>query len=178
MNIYQLKVTLAHVRPMIWRRIQVPADIKLGSLHDILQICMGWEDCHLHMFITNNTDYGVPHPDSQHIKNERHIRLDRIAGVGDTLKYEYDFGDGWLHGIKVEKSLAPDDHKHYPLCLAGKRACPPEDCGGPPGYQRLLKILRNPKHRDYEDILEWTGEHFDPNAFDSVEINRYLWRLR
>lgn len=178
MNIYQLKISLAHVRPLVWRRIQVPADIRLGRLHDILQICMGWQDCHLHLFVTRQANYGVPDPDSSHIEDERPVRLDRIADIGDTLGYEYDFGDGWLHEVKVEKSLFADNNKYYPLCLAGNRACPPEDCGGPPGYQRLLRILRNPEHREYEDMLGWAGEDFDPKAFNLVEINRHLWRLR
>ncbi len=140
---------------------------------------MGWEDCHLHMFIVKDTYYGIPDPESPaRIKNERNIRLDQIAEPGDTLIYEYDFGDSWRHEIKVEKTLAADKNRRYPLCLAGKRACPPEDCGGFPGYQHLLRILRNPNHSEYEDMLDGIGDGFDPKAFDLVETNKVLWRLR
>ena len=178
MNIFQLKITLKHIRPLIWRRIQVPADIKLGRLHDILQATMGWEDCHLHQFIADDTYYGIPDPDfPSNIRSESNVRLDKIVKPGDTLTYEYDFGDSWQHEIKIEKMLTPEDQR-YPVCLAGKRACPPEDCGGFPGYQRLLRILRNPKHKEYEDMLDWIGGDFDPEAFDLVEINKDLWRLR
>ena len=179
MNIFQLKITLKHIRPLIWRRIQVPADIKLGRLHDILQATMGWEDCHLHQFITGDIRYGIPDPEfPDDTRNETHVRLNNIVNSGDTLTYEYDFGDSWQHEIKIEKILTPEQNQRYPVCLAGKRACPPEDCGGFPGYQRLLRILRNPKHKEYEDMLDWIGGDFDPEAFDLVEINKTLWRLR
>ena len=179
MNIYQIKITLKHIRPLIWRRIQIPADIKLGRLHDILQVSMGWEDCHLHQFIVSDTFYGIPDPDFPgNIRSESNVRLDKIANPGDILIYEYDFGDRWEHEIKVEKILAPEKYQRYPVCLDGKRACPPEDCGGFPGYQHLLRILRNPKHEEYDDMLDWIGEDFDPEAFDLVAINKILWRLR
>jgi hypothetical protein len=178
-NIYQLKINLRYLRPVIWRRIQVPADIKLHRLHDVLQLTLGWEDSHLHQFTVKKIRYGWPDPDfPSDIRDERKFRLDQLAGPGDTLMYEYDFGDGWLHEIKIEKSLPTDKARHYPYCLAGKRACPPEDCGGIPGYQRLLKIIRNPKHREYEEMLDWIGEDFDPDAFDLVATNQMLWRLR
>ena len=179
MNIYQLKITLKHIRPQIWRRIQVPADIKLDRLHDILQAAMGWEDCHLHQFIADNTYYGIPDPDfPDNIRNESNVRLDKIAQPGGTLIYEYDFGDSWAHEIEIEKMLPPEKDQRYPVCLAGKRACPPEDCGGFPGYMRMLEILSNPGDEEYEEMREWAGEDFDPEAFDLVETNKALWRLR
>lgn len=179
MNIYQLKITLKHIRPQIWRRIQIPADIKLGRLHDVLQATMGWENCHLHQFVSGDNRYGIPDPEFPgNTRNETPVRLDKIANSGDTFIYEYDFGDSWLHEIKIEKVLTPEKNQRYPVCLAGKRACPPEDCGGFPGYQHLLEALSDPGHEEHEDMLDWIGEDFDPEAFDLVETNKSLWRMR
>lgn len=101
-----------------------------------------------------------------------------MAGEGGTPIYEYDFGDGWDHELKIEKIVPADLTAHYPRCTAGSRACPPEDCGGPPGYERLLEALRDPKHEDHEQMREWIGGEFDPEAFDLDEVNRVLKRAR
>ncbi|MBI3554008.1 MAG: plasmid pRiA4b ORF-3 family protein [Elusimicrobia bacterium] len=93
-------------------------------------------------------------------------------------RYEYDFGDGWTHTILVEKTLPPDDPKKYPLCLEGARACPPEDCGGVPGYEETLEIIADPKHPEHEERLEWLGEPYDPEAFDLATLNKKLARLK
>ncbi|MEX2165357.1 MAG: plasmid pRiA4b ORF-3 family protein [Sulfuricaulis sp.] len=181
MNIYQIKITLKHIRPPVWRRIQVPADTRLGRLHRILQTTMGWYDMHLHAFRVGHETYGVPDPDplfDTEMKNERNVRLDRIAAEGDKLIYEYDFGDGWEHELLVEQVLPAGKSKYYPICLAGKRTCPPEDCGGPPGYERLLEVLNDPKHEEYEEMREWIGGDYDPEAFDLDEINSLLKRVR
>ncbi|MGA7965646.1 MAG: plasmid pRiA4b ORF-3 family protein [Gammaproteobacteria bacterium] len=179
MNVYQIKVVLRHIRPPIWRRLQVPADITLGELHDILQIAMGWEEAHLHQFIVNGECYGTL--DSEFLtdlQDESRYRLSDLAGKGGRLAYEYDFGDGWMHELKIEKTLAAEPGKHYPLCLAGERACPPEDCGGLPGYERLLAVLADPQHTEHEDMLDWIGdEAFDPEAFDPAAVNAALANL-
>jgi hypothetical protein len=178
-RIYQIKVTLKWSKPPIWRRIQVRGDTKLGKLHDILQITMGWWDEHLHAFEAGGISYGEPDPDyPSDLRNERNVRLDKIAKEGDVIKYEYDFGDSWIHELKIEKVLDPEPGTQYPLCLAGKRATPPEDCGGVPGYERMLEILTNPKDEEYEDIREWLGEEFDPEAFDVDAVNKELGELR
>jgi len=180
-NIYQIKITLRHIRPPVWRRIQVPADIKLGKLHRILQAAMGWYDAHLHAFRVGHETYGVPDPDplfDTEMQNERNVRLDRIAAEGDQLIYEYDFGDGWEHELLIEQVLPAEKGRRYPLCLSGKRACPPEDCGGPPGYERMLEVLRDPKHEEYEEMREWIGDPFDPEVFDPEEVNRMLKQVR
>ena len=179
-NIYQIKVTLKHTPP-IWRRIQVAADTKLGKLHHILQAAMGWTDSHLHAFRAGRTSYGVPDPDfpdDMEMENERNVRLDRITAEGDTLIYEYDFGDGWEHELKIEKVLKAEPKTRYPVCLAGKRACPPEDCGGPWGYEHLLEVLRDPKHEEHDEMLEWAGPDVDPEAFDLGEVNRAFRRIK
>jgi hypothetical protein len=179
MNIYQIKVTLRHIEPPVWRRIEVPADIKLGKLHKVLQIAMGWTNSHLHAFRVGQASYGIPDPDfPDDMENERNVRLDKIAANGDTLIYEYDFGDGWQHKLKIEKVIPAEPAVHYPRCLAGKRACPPEDCGGTGGYEHLLEVLRDPKHEDYEEMREWIGGDYDPEAFDLGAVNRALWRIK
>jgi hypothetical protein len=92
--------------------------------------------------------------------------------------YEYDFGDGWEHGIQLEKIVGPEPGVHYPRCLAGRRACPPEDCGGVWGYAELLEILADPRHPEHAERLEWLGGPIDPEAFDPDEVNNLLKRVR
>ncbi|MEJ2347395.1 MAG: plasmid pRiA4b ORF-3 family protein [Gammaproteobacteria bacterium] len=178
-DIYRIHVTLKYAAPPIWRRIEVPADIRLGRLHRILQTVMGWTDSHLHAFRAGDVTYGVPDPDfPDATRAERNVRLDKIAAPGDTFIYEYDFGDGWEHELKIEKVLPADYTIHYPRCIAGERACPPEDCGGPPGYEDLLAALGDPAHPEHEAMHDWAGPGFDPERFDLAEVNRLLWRLR
>ena len=177
--VYQIKVTLRHVAPPIWRRIEVPGDIRLGKLHRVLQIAMGWTDSHLHAYHMGGATYGTPDPEfPNETQSERSVRLDKVVGEGDTLIYEYDFGDSWEHTLKVEKILPADPTTHYPRCTVGSRACPPEDCGGPPGYEQLLEVLGNPKHEEYEAMREWTCGEFDPEVFDLGQVNQDLWRMK
>lgn len=179
-RIYQLKVTLRGSKPPIWRRIQVPGDVTLAKLHDILQVAMGWTNSHMHQFITGAGYYGVPDRESGlDIKSERTARLERIAPAEKIrFIYEYDFGDSWQHEILVEKILPPEAGVRYPLCITGKRSGPPEDCGGIWGYEELLAATRDPENPEHEEMLEWVGDDFDPEAFDLEEINAALQRLR
>ncbi len=174
-GIYRIKITLRHVAPPIWRRIEVAADTKLGKLHRILQVVMGWSDSHLHGFHAGRINYGVPEPGFPgDTKNERNVRFEQLAAHGEKLIYEYDFGDGWEHELKIEKVFPVESAVRYPRCTGGKRACPPEDCGGPPGYEHLLEVLRDPKHEEHKEMREWIGGDFDPEAFDLGDINRAL----
>ncbi len=179
MDIYQIKITLRHIRPPVWRRILIPPDMKLPRLHDVLQIVMGWTDSHLHAFRKGDTQYGVPEGDFPGMyRNERNIQLDQLAGVGGKIIYEYDFGDGWEHEILIEKSLPAEKGQRYPVCIAGKRACPPEDCGGPWGYENLLEALRDPRNKEHDEMLEWIGGKYDAEAFDLEEVNAGLRAVR
>ena len=178
-QIYQIKVTLRHSKPPIWRRILVPSDITLAELHDILQAVMGWCDAHLHQFIVEGTYYGVPDPDDYvEVKDERQMRLNQIVpGVKYKFVYEYDFGDSWEHELLVEKILPLEEGVRYPSCIKGKRSCPPEDVGGVWGYALFLEAMRDPEHPEHEDYVEWIGDEFDSEAFDLDEINAILSRL-
>jgi len=172
---YQLKVTLRGTRPPIWRRLEVKSDTKLSTLHQILQVVMGWTDSHLHQFIAKGKYYGTPDPDFfVDRENERKVRLDQVLKKPkDRMVYEYDFGDSWEHEVVVEKVVPAEAGRgRYPLVTAGKRACPPEDCGGIPGYYRLLEVLGNPRHPEHQEMLEWCGEEYDPEGFDRQEVNR------
>jgi hypothetical protein len=178
--IYQLKVTLKDSKPPIWRRIQIASNISLAKLHRILQTAMGWTDSHLHQFMVGETYYGTPAPEFDfEVEDEGKIKLSQAApGVKKKIVYEYDFGDGWEHEILVEKILQSEPGVRYPVCLAGKRACPPEDCGGVWGYESLLEALRDPEHPEHSDMLEWVGGDFDPEAFDLDSINQDLQSIR
>lgn len=181
--VWQLKITLKHSTPPIWRRILVPGDTSLAKLHRILQIVMGWWDCHLHQFTIQGRDYGVPDRELQEfgnrIQNEENAKLmDAVDGVKDRFVYEYDFGDDWLHQIVVEKIVPREEGQRYPVCVAGKRSCPPEDCGGIWGYEDLLKAISDPKHPEHESMTEWIGARFDPEAFNLDWINQQLTEVR
>lgn len=172
---YQLKITLKHIRPPIWRRVLVPSTIKLPDLHTTLQIAMGWTDSHLHQFIQGRRSYGVPDPEfPSSTRSEREVRLNALlADEGDRLDYEYDFGDGWAHEIRLEKILPFDPRQKLPVCLKGSRACPPEDCGGPPGYLELLRLAADALDENAE-VFEWLPSDFDSEYFDIDAVNAAL----
>jgi len=174
--VYQLKVTLQHTKPPIWRRIQVRANTTLPRLHDTLQVAMGWTDAHLHQFIIDGVEYGLPDPDfADAMRSEQRIKLERVVTTEkDRFVYEYDFGDSWTHILLVEKILPPDPEVHYPRCLAGKRACPPEDVGGVWGYAAFLEAVGTRDHPEHDDMLAWCGGAFDPDAFSRDDVNQAL----
>ncbi|MCA9413831.1 MAG: plasmid pRiA4b ORF-3 family protein [Candidatus Omnitrophica bacterium] len=180
--IYQIKITLMEVTPPIWRRFAVHGAISLSRLHDVLQIVMGWTDSHLHEFNIDEhsyvADYDLAERDwDETALDEGDFRLDHlIKRKGESFEYKYDFGDGWRHELVVEKIIPPEEGVKYPVCLAGERACPPEDCGGPWGYDELLESLADPDHEEHERSLEWLGGRYDPEEFNLEKINRLLRR--
>jgi len=177
-RIYQIKVTLEDVPPAIWRRVQVPGDITLFKLHETLQIVMGWDNYHLHSFLIHGEHYGDPtydEFDELGTKDETRYKLSQvIREEGVRFVYEYDFGDGWEHTLLVEKILPAEKGIHYPRCVKGKRACPPEDVGGVWGYEEFLKAINDPEHSEYDEYRGWIGSEFDPEAFDLEEVNALL----
>jgi hypothetical protein len=176
-QIYQLKVSLDGIHPPIWRRIQVSGNTSLLKLHDILQIVMGWEDYHLHMYTIQGSIYGNPADDEfgeLGTIDEARVKLRQVIfREGQRLSYEYDFGDSWDHTLRVEKILSHEGIR-YPRCLKGKRACPPEDVGGVWGYQDFLEAIRNPDHEEHDEYLTWVGGEFDPEAFNLQKVNDRL----
>jgi len=179
--IYQFKVTLKDSKPPIWRRIQVPANITLHRLHLILQVVMGWGNYHLYGFRIKGQDFGEPDPDGDEfdLVNSHRTKLNKVSTKEKTqFMYDYDFGDNWEHIIVLEKILPVDSDMRYPICIKGKRACPPEDCGGIWGYYDLLEIMKKPKHKEYKEMMEWVGGPFDPEEFDINEINSMLNRRK
>lgn len=179
-EIYQVKIALKDIRPAIWRRVLVPGDITLAKLHRVIQGTMGWSDCHLHEFRIGDDHYGAANSDAPYeLKNEKKVKLrEVVAGAKERFQYDYDFGDGWRHEILVEVILKPDLDLSSPTCIGGERACPPEDCGGVHGYAEFLEAIRDPKHDQHEEMLEWIGGEFDPEEFDIVLANRGLKRIK
>lgn len=180
--LYQLKITLRHSKPPIWRRVVVRADVRLDHLHRIIQITMGWMDCHLHQFRVGRLYYGVPDREFEDLGetlNEKQYTLADLAPAAkEKFIYEYDFGDSWEHEVLVEKVLAPDPAFKHPVCLGGANQRPPEDCGGIPGYYELLAVLANPKHEQHEEMKAWVGGGWDAGRFDLEETNARLKRLK
>ncbi len=173
--LYEIKVTLAGSKPPIWRRMVVKDTTRLDDLHSILQIAMGWSDYHLHQFRVGNTFIGVPDPEfDMEVTDERNLYLkDILTEPKDSFFYEYDFGDGWDHKIVLEKILPPDSSSS-PRVIRGKKACPPEDCGGMWGYAQFLEAVQDPTHEEHESMREWVGGEFDPDTFDMDAVNREL----
>lgn len=175
----QLKITLQGLKPPIWRRVVVRADVTLSALHDIVQRAMGWTDAHLHAFEIDGARYGCPSVDefADDLLDERRHQLGALVSPRQRFTYEYDFGDGWRHQIIVEKALVPAPDLRLPTCIAGARACPPEDCGGVHGYVELLEALDDPEHERHDELLEWLGGPIDPEAFTLDDINAALAKL-
>ncbi len=178
-TILQFKISLNDIKPTIWRRIHVPIDYNFWDLHVAIQDAMGWLDCHLHNFEINdkirksNVRIGIP--DFELIDEEFEIYPGWEIGVtefftelGVSAKYVYDYGDDWFHTVELEGYLKKE-RKKYPICIDGKRACPPEDCGGEPGYMDLIKVLKDPKHEEYKQLKEWAG-NWNPGNFDNKKI--------
>jgi hypothetical protein len=172
---YQLKITLELVKPAVWRRVSVPGNASLGWLHAVIQLAMGWTNSHLHQFEAGGRLFSDPSVhfaefdgDPEILDEVKFSLLDVAPYEKDVVHYEYDFGDSWQQA----------DAATVARCLAGKRACPPDDCGGPWGYQDLLKILRNPRHKEHKTMKDWLGRPFDPEAFDPAATDALLRSLK
>lgn len=172
-SVYQLKVTLHDTKPPIWRRVLVDGASTLDHVHEVIQAAFGWWNSHLHEFEIGETRYGAPDPDDDWglpTNDESKVRLDSVASQGSRLEYVYDFGDWWRHKIVVEKVRPADPTTSVPACVDGRRACPPEDCGGTWGYRELVEILADPAHPEHDERQEWIGGPFDPEAFDPSQF--------
>lgn len=183
-SILQLRIELLHVKPLIWRRLQVPSNCTFWDLHIAIQSAFGWMDSHLHEFRREeardvSVRYSIPidaFDDVPILPSWEHRIVEALGAGSTTLYYEYDFGDGWLHRITFEEVLPPAAGKKYPRCTAGERNAPPDDCGGPSGYAELLKVLANPDDPEHGDSHVWASSQkggrgkFDPEAFDEQRV--------
>lgn len=176
-RVYQFRITLKGSKPPIWRRIQVPETYTFWDLHVAIQDAMGWKDYHLHVFevvdpsTVINVKIGIPEEEYEETLPGWKQRIaDYFSTENESANYTYDFGDNWEHKIQLEKILSRERDVDYPVCIGGKRACPPEDCGGVRGYEEFLDAIKNPKHEEHEEMLEWVGGEFDPEHFDVGEI--------
>jgi hypothetical protein len=178
-RIYQAKITLKGFRPPIWRRVLVPGAMRLSDLHQVIQAVYGWTDSHLHQFVIDRASYGQPDDFDQAVLDEAQVTISEALGTGiKRFSYIYDFGDDWEHDVVVEKIIGGNSGRERPLCLAGRRHRPPEDCGGPPGYAHFLRAIHDPRHPEHEAMRESVGGAFDPEAFDIAAVNRAIAALR
>lgn len=159
-DIYQLRITLAGTRLLIWRRVLAPAGLTLAQLHNVLQVTRGWENCHFHVFRIGRQRFDVPDLEDRSMSrtgcvNERKVRLlDVLSKAGAKAEYTYDFGANWEHSIVVQKVLTPEPGVVYPVCTDGKRHGPHKDCGSLGGYYDFREAMRDPEHEEHEEMLE------------------------
>jgi Plasmid pRiA4b ORF-3-like protein len=170
-TIARLKITLDDVKPAVLRRLEVPLDIRIDRLHLAIQAAMGWTNSHLYELRAGGVGWSTPYPGgdgANDFLDASKARLDDIIeDIGTkTLKYLYDFGDGWEHTIRIERLIEPEPGTLYPRLIEASRRCPPEDCGGPWGYAELLEAIKDPKHERHAELTEWIGDDFNPDAID------------
>lgn len=180
-NVFQLRVSLRYIKPPIWRRLLVADNCRLGDLHPVLVAVMGWGGYHMHAFRFgggfNQTEYSTHEMVMEcgpRVRDEdQELLCHLIRGKGQTFSYEYDFGDSWQHQVKVEKILPYEPGMALPVCLAGARACPPEDCGSFPGYANVLRVLKKAETQADRELRDWVGS-YDPEHFDLEAVNLRL----
>jgi hypothetical protein len=176
-QIYQLRIDLVGTEPPVWRRVLVPAGYTLDRVSRTIQLAFGWQGVHLHSFEIGGRQFGEPDPLGElELQDELDVRLDSVAAAGARFSYVYDFGDWWEHEITVENVVPAHPDDRHPTCVAGDRAGPPEDVGGPEGYAEILAILSNPDRPDGTGVREWLTD-FDPNRFEPGRISALLRRM-
>jgi hypothetical protein len=181
--VWQLRIELLDVQPLVWRRLLVPADITLPKLDRVIQTALGWTNSHLHEFVINGTHYAVLDPewvdDLPHVDERRVVLHDALGRGTRCFDYVYDFGDDWHHLVLVE-DLYPDRPKSVSSvrCIGGENACPPEDVGGASGYAEFLAAIADPRHEEHQNYLTWVGGSFDPTRFDRAAVNRALAKIK
>ncbi len=178
-QVTELHISLIDSDPLIWRRLLVPTTVRLDKLHRMFQSAMGWTDSHLHRFrMADDVLYAsYDHDLLQGELDERAVTLQQALGDRTRFIYDYDFGDNWEHAVTVEGTTATRPGLKYSVCIDGQNACPPEDCGGIGGYEHLREVLADPTHDEHDELIEWVGGPFDPDAFDLIAVNAMLQRL-
>lgn len=172
------------IEPLIWRRIEVPSNYNFWDLHVAIQDSMGWLDYHVHSFNIVRSikrkaiEIGIPHNEYENniLAGWETLISQYFKELGDEATYEYDFGDGWQHHLIFEGLFLQKENATYPQRTGGERACPPEDCGGIPGYYHLLEVLNNPAHKEFDDMVHWLSNHaknyhpYNPEHFGPSEV--------
>jgi len=178
-DIFQIRITLLDVEPPVWRRVLAPATLPLKRLHDTIQAAMGWLDQHMYEFRIGDRRYGDPGlGEGLEFSDDRFIKLSSVVAKGvDRFLYTYDFGDGWQHEVVIEDLRPAEPGVDYPRLVDGARRCPPEDCGGLPGFMAFLEAITNPNHPEHADALEWFGEPYDPEDIERHIIDAQLSRI-
>ena len=174
-----LRITLMDIQPPVWWEVVVPAPITLDMLHHVIQASMPWRDTHLHEFMIGGVRYEAPSDEdfgeAPNALDESRYRLADLVSQGDRFLYTYDFGDNWRHEIEVvsyePKDGSPDTV--WPTCVDGKRACPPDDCGGVSGYEELVKSLSDPEHEEHEELVRWAGR-FEAELFSVPQAAAFV----
>ena len=181
LKVYQFKISLLGINPVIWRRLRVPAYYTFWDLHVAIQDAMGWLDCHLHLFRISDpgsgvvVDIGIPVEEG--VDDEREVIPgweaaieDYFSATNDLAEYAYDFGDGWEHALAFEGAFPRREDASYPVCVDGRRACPPEDCGGVWGYEEMLQALADPSDERHAELRETLGDDYNPETFDPAAV--------
>lgn len=183
-KIIQFRIELADTSPPVWRRVQVPADLSLRRLHDVIQAVFDWLDCHLHQFEVGERIYGqteiAPEDFGEGRQySDRNVKLGALLERGvEQFLYRYDFGDDWEHIITVERVMKPEAGIAYPILAGGARRAPPEDCGGPPGFRAFVEAMLDETHERHDELTLWYGEAFDPDDMNLETVEAMLGRIR
>jgi hypothetical protein len=182
MTVCQLKLTVRHIEPQIWRRILIHPEITLKRLHQIIQKLMGWYDYHLYQFRIKQQYFAPPGEEIDLMARRPqsvNVPVSWLLTYGvKSFVYEYDFGDGWEINVRIERKLEKPDFKQAAVCIDGKRSGPLEDSGGPFGYMEKLEIMKDPNHEEYAELSEWMPPNYDADRFDVEAVNKLLARLK
>lgn len=178
-SVFQLRVQLREVTPVVWRRVLVPGGANLGKLDLMVQAAMGWTNSHLHCFNIGDQRYGLQYDDYPPEElDEAAVSVSQALAGQRRFVYEYDFGDSWEHDIVVEARVDVPLALKFGVCVDGQNACPPEDVGGAGGYATMLASLAEPTDEEHDSYLAWVGGPFDPAAFELAQANAALQRVR
>ena len=177
LEVYEFKVTLGETSPVVWRKFLAHNIIELEELHMLIQMTMGWENSHLYFFQIDNKNYSpeISAKETNDIPLEG-ILLADVLGNSKKFNYIYDFGDDWFHEVEITAIHEHDERMQYPICIGGENACPPEDCGGPYGFENFKKALAGPDSEEKDELLSWVGGYYNPTTFDPNFVNKnFLW---
>lgn len=181
-EVYQLRLDLRGSRNLkVWRRILVPANIKLSLLHVVLLRAMGWGGGHMHEFIFAQDSYASVEPGLDlpfDVQDESRVSLRKALEGSSTFTWVYDYGDNWQHKVKVERADDMATTLEHAMCITGQGACPPDDVGGVPGFENFVQALADPAHPEHEELTSWYGSSFDPAAFSAADVQERLDEIK